>query len=88
MVYTECGFSPPKPASGVNITVKGSNIGTVSDMDGAYCISPVYPGDILVFTYLGHNIEEITLYGNPTCDTDICFSQIADVILDCDDHSV
>lgn len=49
---------------GVNITVKGTTIGTVSDADGTFRINAA-PGSTLVFSYLGHETTEIQV-GNET----------------------
>lgn len=43
---------PPFPLAGVNIQIKGTNIGTVSDQNGYFSIH-AKRGDILVFNYLG-----------------------------------
>lgn len=43
---------PPFPLAGVNIFVKGTNIGTVSDQNGYFSIN-AKRGDILVFKFLG-----------------------------------
>lgn len=43
---------------GVNIVIKGSTTGTITDMDGNYSIN-VNDGDILVFSYIGYTAEEI-----------------------------
>lgn len=43
---------PPLPLPGVNITIKGSQLGAISDMGGYFSIK-AKRGDILVFSYLG-----------------------------------
>ena len=45
---------------GVNITVKGTTKGTVSDIDGKYSIE-VSAGDVLVFSFIGMKIQERTV---------------------------
>src|SRR5690606_20561370 len=46
------------PLLGVNVLVKGTGKGTISDFDGNYEIPQVNDGDILVFTSIGyHGIE-------------------------------
>ncbi|HET6555997.1 MAG TPA: TonB-dependent receptor [Prolixibacteraceae bacterium] len=44
---------------GVNIVVKGTANGTVSDMDGGYTLR-VNPGDIIQFSSVGYERQEIT----------------------------
>ncbi|MEX2404958.1 MAG: SusC/RagA family TonB-linked outer membrane protein [Balneolales bacterium] len=44
---------------GVNIQVKGTNVGTTTDLDGQYSIQIEGPGSVLVFSYVGYVSEEI-----------------------------
>ena len=46
---------------GVNVIVKNSSKGDVTDFDGNYKISDVPKGSILVFSYLGYQTKEITV---------------------------
>jgi TonB-linked SusC/RagA family outer membrane protein len=48
------------PLAGVNITVKGSSKGTTSDNAGKFRINGK-KGDVLVFTYVGHFPQEISV---------------------------
>ena len=43
---------PPYPMAGVNISIKGTKLGTISDQNGYFSIK-VKRGDILVFNFLG-----------------------------------
>jgi len=45
---------------GVNVVVKGTLNGTVSDLNGAYSIS-AKPTDVLVFSFIGYVPQEITV---------------------------
>ena len=47
-----------QPLPGIHVTLKGSSVGTVSDANGAYTLSPVQDSDILVFTYIGYKPKE------------------------------
>ncbi len=47
------------PLAGVNIIVKGTNVGTLTDIDGNYRID-VEEGAVLVFTYIGYEAQELT----------------------------
>ncbi len=49
---------------GVNIVIKGSNKGTVSNINGEYSIN-AEKGQILVFSFMGYHSKEITI-GNKT----------------------
>ena len=56
------------PIPGVNIIVKGTYKGTVSDIDGSYILSNVPADGILVFSYVGMLTEEITIGGQAVID--------------------
>lgn len=49
-----------EPAIGVNVLVKGSTNGTVTDLNGKYSIK-VKPDDILVFSYIGMQSQEVKI---------------------------
>lgn len=51
------------PLPGANVSVKGKNIGNVTDFDGNYTVNNVANGDVLVFSYLGYTTKEITYTG-------------------------
>ena len=42
----------PLPIAGVNVLIKGTTIGTISDTNGYFSIK-AQKGDVIVFTYLG-----------------------------------
>jgi TonB-linked SusC/RagA family outer membrane protein len=50
---------------GVNVAIKGTLTGTVSDIDGKYSISVSGSNAVLVFSYIGYATQEITV-GNQT----------------------
>src|SRR5574344_2250768 len=52
----------PYPLTGVNVTVKGSTNGTITDLDGNYTLN-VNSGDVLVFSYMGYQTAERTVNG-------------------------
>jgi iron complex outermembrane receptor protein len=47
--------------SGVDVAVKGTTKGTVSDFDGNYTIQNVNLADVLVFTYIGYKPVEVVV---------------------------
>lgn len=51
--------------SGVSITIRGTNTGTVTDEGGNYSISVPNENSILVFSYVGYSTQEIVV-GNRT----------------------
>ncbi|TXG39030.1 SusC/RagA family TonB-linked outer membrane protein [Seonamhaeicola maritimus] len=50
---------------GVNVLVKGTSTGAVTDFDGNYSIS-ASAGDVLVFSYIGFAAQEIVVGSNTT----------------------
>jgi TonB-linked SusC/RagA family outer membrane protein len=50
-----------EPLFGVNVSVKGSTTGTITDEEGAYSFANLNPKDILVFSYLGMLSQEVTV---------------------------
>ena len=49
------------PVPGVNVIVKGTSAGTVTDIDGKYQINVPEEGGILVFSFIGLATEEIQI---------------------------
>ncbi|HCW07669.1 MAG TPA: SusC/RagA family TonB-linked outer membrane protein, partial [Cytophagales bacterium] len=49
------------PLPGVNIIVKGTSNGTVSDSDGAFQLGVSGPDDIIVVSFVGFTTQEITI---------------------------
>lgn len=52
------------PLPGVNVVVKGTTIGTVTDFDGNYSLQ-VENGNTLVFSFLGFKNQEVVFAGAP-----------------------
>lgn len=46
------------PLPGVSVLIKGTNVGTTTDADGAYSIAATR-GDVLLFTFIGYASQEI-----------------------------
>ncbi|MDY5639053.1 MAG: carboxypeptidase-like regulatory domain-containing protein, partial [Parabacteroides sp.] len=53
-----------EPLIGVNVSVKGTTIGIITDMDGNYALE-VPANSTLVFSYIGYRSQEIPV-GNQT----------------------
>jgi TonB-linked SusC/RagA family outer membrane protein len=49
------------PLPGVNIYIKGTTIGTVTDIDGNYTLTVSDEGQILVFSQMGMKTEQVTI---------------------------
>ncbi|SHE70765.1 SusC/RagA family TonB-linked outer membrane protein [Dysgonomonas macrotermitis] len=57
--------SDREPLIGVSVSIKGTTTGTVTDIDGKYLIN-ANEGQILVFSYLGFQNQEITVGNQQT----------------------
>ncbi|MFY0712631.1 SusC/RagA family TonB-linked outer membrane protein [Seonamhaeicola sp. NFXS20] len=57
-----------EPIVGVNIQVKGTNKGSISNFDGSYTIE-AKPSDVLVFTSLGFETQEISVNNQTIINT-------------------
>ncbi|MCC5937870.1 MAG: SusC/RagA family TonB-linked outer membrane protein [Lunatimonas sp.] len=49
------------PLPGVSVLVKGTNTGTITDIDGRYSINVPASGTTLVFSYLGYSRQEMAI---------------------------
>ncbi|GAA5219932.1 hypothetical protein GCM10025777_05620 [Membranihabitans marinus] len=50
-----------EPLIGVNVLIKGRDIGTATDFDGNFVLSDVDENDILVFSYIGYQSQEVAI---------------------------
>ncbi|HLT94537.1 MAG TPA: TonB-dependent receptor, partial [Membranihabitans sp.] len=57
-----------EPLIGVNIQVKGTEKGSFTDFDGRFTIDDIAEDDILIFSYLGYNTQEVPVGGNSNLD--------------------
>ncbi|MBW3467041.1 SusC/RagA family TonB-linked outer membrane protein [Arthrospiribacter ruber] len=53
-----------EPIPGVSIVIKGTTIGTVSDLDGSFNLPVRSDSDILVFSFIGYVTQEIPAQNN------------------------
>lgn len=69
--------STGEPMAGVNIQIKGTTQGTISDINGTYSISAA--GDaVLVFSFIGYQSKEIAISGQSVINATL-ESQITDL---------
>lgn len=54
------------PLPGVNVTVKGVKVGTMTDFDGLFSVEVPATDAVLVFTYVGYKKQEINVEGKST----------------------
>lgn len=73
-ITDESGESLP----GVNILVKGTAVGTVSDIDGMFKVAVPSDKDILVFSFIGYNNQEVSIGNNSSLNV-ILSSALSDM---------
>lgn len=59
-----------EPAIGVNVTVKGTVQGTITDMDGRYSLE-VSADAVLVISYIGYQTQEISVKGKTALNVNL-----------------
>ncbi|MGB8705361.1 MAG: carboxypeptidase-like regulatory domain-containing protein, partial [Gillisia sp.] len=59
------------PIPGVNIIVKGTTNGAVTDFDGNYTLQNVKESDILFYSFLGFTTKEIPYKGQSTINVEL-----------------
>lgn len=59
------------PLPGVNVAVKGTMIGTATDVDGRYSLEAPNPTDTLVFSFVGYITQEIAINGQSTINVEL-----------------
>ncbi|MFW6205663.1 MAG: SusC/RagA family TonB-linked outer membrane protein [Gemmatimonadota bacterium] len=57
-----------EPMQGVNVMVKGSNIGTMTNRNGQYTLQVPGPDATLVFSMIGHATQEVAVDGRAVVD--------------------
>ena len=50
-----------EPMPGVNIVVKGTTIGALTDLSGRYSVTVSDPNDVLVFTFIGYRLVSLLI---------------------------
>lgn len=60
-----------QPLPGVNVLVKGTSNGTVSDAEGVYSIGGVSDNSILVFSFIGYQAKEVVVASRSVVDVDM-----------------
>ena len=53
---------------GVNVTIKGKNMGTITDVEGSYSLTVTNPNTTLIYSYVGFETQEISLDGKTNLD--------------------
>jgi TonB-dependent SusC/RagA subfamily outer membrane receptor len=68
---------------GVNVTVKGTSMGTATNADGAYSLNVPTLNDTLVFSFIGYQVQEVPINGRNTVNVSLVTQAIqgSDVVV-------
>jgi hypothetical protein len=71
------------PLPGVNVVVKGTTVGTVTDAGGNYFLALPSDASSLVFSFIGMNTEELPLNGRRQVDVSLAsrLSQLNEIVV-------
>src|SRR3972149_2239777 len=71
---TVTSASDNNPLPGVNILIKGTSVGSITDIDGNYSITLPDLNSVLVFSYVGYVQQEISVNGRQVIDVSMAES--------------
>ncbi|MDF9798547.1 TonB-linked SusC/RagA family outer membrane protein [Catalinimonas alkaloidigena] len=60
-----------EPIPGVNVLVKGTTQGTITDIEGNYRLNVAENAETLVFSFVGYETQEVTINGRTTIDVNL-----------------
>ena len=60
--------SKGEPLPGVNVVIKGTTNGTVTDVDGKYAINATDKNGTLIYTFIGYSNQEVEISGRNNID--------------------
>jgi len=78
-VLSDAGAGLP----GVNVMIKGTNVGTVTDVSGTYQISVAQPNPMLVYSFIGFTSTEVEAGDKTELDVELSedISQLSEVVV-------
>ena len=68
---------------GVNILIKGSTSGTITDSQGSYSLTLASANDVLVFSFVGFVTQEVVVNGRSTVNVTLATdaTQLSEVVV-------
>lgn len=71
------------PVPGVNILIKGTSNGTITDVNGAYTINLETSNEILIFSFVGFATQEVSVNGRTQVDVTLVADakQLSEVVV-------
>ncbi|MBT33152.1 MAG: SusC/RagA family TonB-linked outer membrane protein [Thalassobius sp.] len=75
--------SEGEPLPGVNVLIKGTSQGTISDVDGKYSISASSGEDVIIFSFIGFETQEVAIGSQSKIDVSLVESsqQLSEVLV-------
>lgn len=75
--------SDKEPIPGANVQIKGTTVGSITDLDGNFSINVPSDNSILVFSYIGYLTQEITVGSRTRIDVELRedVKQLGEVII-------
>jgi TonB-dependent starch-binding outer membrane protein SusC len=75
--------SDKEPIPGANVQIKGTTVGSITDLDGNFSINVPSDNSILVFSYIGYLTQEITVGSRTRIDVELKedVKQLGEVII-------
>ena len=61
--------STGEPMPGVNVVIKGTNVGAITDAIGKYSLNVTDQNAVLVFSFIGYSTKEVPFAGKSVIDT-------------------
>ncbi len=68
------------PLLGASVFVKGTNIGTITDLDGSYSID-AGPNAFLIFSFVGYRVQEVPVAGQSVVNVSLSQGELLDEIV-------
>ncbi len=71
------------PIPGVNVLVKGTNQGTITDIEGSYRLSVPDTASTLVFSFVGYEVREVAIGNQSTVNVnmDVDATELSEVVV-------
>ncbi|MDF1550860.1 MAG: SusC/RagA family TonB-linked outer membrane protein, partial [Bacteroidales bacterium] len=65
------GSDDGQPLPGVNIQIKGTSNGTITDLEGKYTIDVAGEAPVLIFSFIGYTAKEVAVDGQTNIDVQL-----------------
>ncbi|MCB9310426.1 MAG: SusC/RagA family TonB-linked outer membrane protein [Lewinellaceae bacterium] len=70
-----------EPLIGVNVLIKGSNLGTITDVDGMFTLKNVPQNGVLEFSYVGYQTKSLQISGQEFVNVTLSVSNVLNEVV-------